>query len=73
MYLMLIQSDRIENFFSDQEDLKSWKETRNKEEKEFMKWEIWKKESHKTNNTSQDTQQQWWQMRQNEDDDKQKK
>ena len=34
---MLIQSDEIENFFSDQEDLKSWEETRNKEEKEFIK------------------------------------
>ena len=60
---MLIQSDRVENFFSDQENLKSWKETRNKEEKEFTEWEIQKEELHKTNNTLQNTQQQWQQTR----------
>ena len=60
---MLIQSDKVENFFADQEDLKSWEEARNKEEKESTEWGIQKKKSHKTNNTSQDTQQQWWQMK----------
>ena len=69
---MLIQSDKVGNFSSDQEDLKSWKEARNKKEKESMKWETQKKESHRINNTLQDTQQQWQQTRQNEDDDEQR-
>ena len=73
MYLMLVQSDRIGNFSSDQEDLKSWKEARNKEEKEFTEWEIQKEKLHRTNNTLQDTQQQQQQIRQSKDDDKQKK
>ena len=60
MYLMLIQSDRIENFSSDQEDLKSWEEARNREEKESMKWEIQKEKSHRINNMLQDAQQQQW-------------
>ena len=70
---MLIQSDKIENFSSDQEDLKSWEETRNKKEKEFTEWEIWKRESCRTNNTLQNTQQQWQQTKQNEDDNEQKR
>ena len=63
MYLMLIQSDKVENFFSDQEDLKSWEETRNKEEKESTEWEIQKEKLHRMNNALQNAQQQWWQMK----------
>ena len=59
MYLMLIQSDKVENFSSDQEDLKSWKEARNRKEKEFIKWETQKEELHRMNDTSQNAQQQW--------------
>ena len=69
---MLIQSNKVENFSSDQEDLKLWEEARNKKEKESTKWEIQRKESHRMNNTLQNTQQWWWQIKQSEDDNKQK-
>ena len=70
---MLIQSNKVKNFSADQKDLKLWKEARNREEKEFMKWETQKEELHKTNNISQNTQQQQWQIKQNKDDNKQKR
>ena len=60
---MLIQPDEIENFSSNQEDLKSWEEARNREEKKSMKWETQREEPHRMNNTLQDTQQQWQQTK----------